>query len=233
MNLNKTNKVLNAYLDQVAAYVRDIKGYHKSSEDKNVKAVLILTETKEMLMSIGEVTVCLPDRIGDVIDSLTGNGIDYDPDIWINSLYETLPTLVQAAKKIFQKEPLPTIKRANSSGIPKALNILKEISKKAEENQERVLILVTGVPGSGKTLLGLHFVYECFDNKNTTVFLSGNDPLVKVLQHELKSDSNVFVKPLRKYIDYYKIKKRETPKEHIVVFDEAQRAWNLERVFRT
>lgn len=78
-----------------------------------------------------------------------------------------------------------------------------------------MLALGTGVPGAGKTLLGLQFVYECFnDNKNkNSIFLSGNGPLVNVLQHAL--DSKVFVQPLRNYVKFYGISKRGIPKKNI------------------
>ncbi|WP_037372220.1 DUF2075 domain-containing protein [Anaerovorax odorimutans] len=219
-----------ADLDQVAAYSRDIKNYHKFSHMKSVSPILIPTKSVSKLKSFGKVTACSPDRLGEIIYSLDGEGIDYDPEAWIDSEYQPLPTLVQAAKKIYIKEPLPYIRKANSVGIPEAIKLLKELSLMAKENEERILALVTGVPGAGKTLLGLQFVYECFkdDNSKQSVFLSGNGPLVEVLQHAL--NSKVFVQPLRNYIKYYGLMKRETTKENIVVFDEAQRAWDLNHV---
>ncbi|ABR49132.1 conserved hypothetical protein [Alkaliphilus metalliredigens QYMF] len=219
-----------ADLDQVSAYSRDIKNYHQFSYNKHVTAVLIPTKSVEKLKEFDQVYACSPDKLGEVIDSLDAEEISYEPKEWLNSPYEPLPTLVQAAKTIFKKEPLPYIRRANSAGIPEAVEELKNISKTAREKEERVLILATGVPGAGKTLLGLKFVYECFkdDSKKQSIFLSGNGPLVDVLQHAL--DSKVFVQPLRHYVKHYGIQKREVPKEHIIVFDEAQRAWDLEHV---
>ncbi|WP_052661459.1 DUF2075 domain-containing protein [Clostridium aceticum] len=222
--------ITRADLDQTAAYGRDIKSYHQISHNKNITALLMPTKTKGKLSKIGPVTICSPDRIGEIIDGLSADGIHYDPEEWLNSGYEPLPTLVQAAKKLYKRKPLPAIRRANSAGIPEAVEVLKDIAQKAREKKERVLALVTGVPGAGKTLLGLQFVYECFedDSSKQSIFLSGNGPLVEVLQHAL--DSKVFVQPLRNYIKYYGVEKRGIPKEHIVVFDEAQRAWDLDHV---
>lgn len=219
-----------ADLDQVSAYTRDIKTYHQFSHNKKVTSVLIPTKIEGRVGLVEQVKVCSPDKLEEILDSLGSEGVDYDPQKWIDSEYEPLPTLVQAAKKIYGKEPLPYIRRANSAGIPEAVEILKQVSKKASDNNERVLALVTGVPGAGKTLLGLQFVHECFEDGNDkqSVFLSGNGPLVDVLQHAL--NNKVFVQPLRNYIKYYGVNKRAVPKEHIVVFDEAQRAWDLEHV---
>lgn len=219
-----------ADLDQVAAYTRDIQSYHKFSHNKKVKGILMPTKSVGKIKEFDGITACSPDKFKEVLDNLHIDEIDYMPDSWLNSEYEPLPTLVQAAKRIYKNETLPYIRRANSAGIPEAVKLLKHISEKASKNEERVLALVTGVPGAGKTLLGLQFVYECFGNEDNkkSVFLSGNGPLVEVLQHAL--DSKVFVQPLRNYVKYYGITKREIPKKHIVVFDEAQRAWDMDHV---
>jgi len=104
-----------------------------------------------------------------------------------------LPSLVGAAKRIFRDEPLPAIKRAESAGIPELLTWLHSLAGDAQRNGERHLVLVSGVPGSGKTLVGLQFVYEHgTDEARSAVLYSGNDPLVQVLQHVL--GSTVFVR---------------------------------------
>lgn len=94
------------------------------------------------------------------------------------------------------------------------------------------LALVTGVPGAGKTLVGLQFVYSTRDNRQShdrdAVFLSGNGPLVKVLQHALKS--NVFVQDVHGFLRQYGGHNGRLPAERIWVYDEAQRAWDAERV---
>lgn len=94
-----------------------------------------------------------------------------------------------------------------------------------------MLALATGVPSSGKTLLGLSFVHDyCTDKSDRKgVFLSGNGPLVEVLQDALQN--KVFVQDLRNFVKHYGVEKRGTPGEHIVVFDEAQRAWDADRVY--
>jgi DNA helicase IV len=95
--------------------------------------------------------------------------------------YEPLPALVAAARRIFEHEPLPQIRRARSAGIPEALESLQRIAGQAQRSGERHLALVTGVPGAGKTLVGLQFVYLTRfsedEAERPAVFLSGNGPL--------------------------------------------------------
>jgi hypothetical protein len=92
--------------------------------------------------------------------------------------------------------------------------------------------LVTGVPGAGKTLVGLQFVYTARldenDARRPAVFLSGNGPLVQVLQHAL--GSTVFVQDVHGFLKQYGGTAQRSPEEHIWVYDEAQRAWDAERV---
>ena len=115
------------------------------------------------------------------------------------------------------------MKKAEAVGIPETLAVIARLTREAETKNERLLILVTGVPGSGKTLVGLRLVYEQSGVESKGTFLSGNGPLVLVLQDALKS--KVFVRDLHAYIKTYGIQDR-TPLEPIVVFDEAQRAWD-------
>ena len=95
---------------------------------------------------------------------------------------------------------------------------------------ESHLVLVTGVPGAGKTLVGLQFVYESHfgetERPAKAVFLSGNAPLVKVLQYTLKS--RVFVQDVLGFLRTYGGSRGALPREHIWVFDEAQRAFDAE-----
>ena len=117
-----------------------------------------------------------------------------DAKAWINSVYAPLPTIVDAAKMFMNRQPLPQIKQVNSTGIPDAIELLKSITEETKTNKTRTLVLITGVPGAGKTYLGLQYVYDiCESNENVnSVYLSGNGPLIKVLTDALHS--NVFVK---------------------------------------
>ncbi len=103
--------------------------------------------------------------------------------------------------------------------------MLGRIAEDAARSGSRAFALVTGVPGAGKTLVGLRLVYERSEEVGTATFLSGNGPLVQVLQDALQS--RVFVRDLHAYIKTYALNLRmKQPDEHVVVFDEAQRAWD-------
>jgi len=100
---------------------------------------------------------------------------------------------------------------------------LKEIANWAEQNSGRALAFVSGVPGAGKTLVGLQFVYDKSDHSSQAIFLSGNGPLVEVLRDALQSKA--FVTDLHAFIKTFG-ETAKVPKQNIVVFDEAQRAWD-------
>lgn len=126
-----------------------------------------------------------------------------DLNSWMDSKYEPIPTIVDAAKMFMKHEELPNIRRVNSTGIPDAIRFLKKLTDDAKENQKHVLALVTGVPEAGKTFLGLQYVYDvCESNENAnSVYLSGNGPLIKVLTDAL--NSNVFVKSIHTVVNEY------------------------------
>ena len=219
----KQDPVLNrSSLDQVAAYARDLAEYHSQSHGIEVAPFLIPTKSKDKNESRDVVTIVSPDKIAPVLDGeVESEPIDLAK--WLEGDYAPLPTLIAAAKMIFSNERLPAIKRAESYGVAKAVQRLKEIVKISEQNSERALAFVSGVPGAGKTLVGLQFVYEESNQDSQAIFLSGNGPLVEVLRDALKSKA--FVSDLHAYIKSYGTTSK-IPKQHIIVFDEAQRAWD-------
>ena len=228
------NKIFQAHIDQVDAYARDLKNYHAGSQQHTVIPILVLTRIKEMGERFDNVTVLSQDTIANFIATQRSseNTTLIDPLTWIHANYSPLPSLIQAARTIWEKKPLPQIKRALSAGIPQTIAELINIARDAKRNNELHLAFVTGVPGAGKTLVGIQLVYENHlddsDIKNNAVFLSGNGPLVKVLQHALKN--SIFVQDVHGFLKQYGGSKSTKPHEHIWVYDEAQRAWDAERV---
>ncbi len=221
-------------IDQVRAYARDLNNYHQDSHNKLVIPFLVLTKSKMLKEEINDVLVISPENLNQVcVDLLSkSHKIKTNVDSWIKSDYVPLPSLVQAARDLFENEPLPQIKRAQSYGIPKTLERLRDIAKNAQNKKEKHLALITGVPGAGKTLVGLQFVYSShlFDSQDTSqaVFLSGNGPLINVLQHALKN--KIFVQDVHGFLKTYGGDSDRVPNEHIWIYDEAQRAWDSEKV---
>ncbi len=221
-------------VDQVLAYGRDLAEYHGGSHNLKVNRILSLDGTTLEPQLANDVWIVGGKRLSRCLDHLADDPPCKAPDIeqWVRSDYSPLPTLVKAARRIFAEEPLPQIRRASSAGIPEALTALQNAASCAAKNGERHISFVTGVPGAGKTLVGLQFVHTTRltneDGERPAVFLSGNGPLVKVLQHALKS--RVFVQAVHDFLVRYGGNAKRLPDEHIWVYDEAQRAWDSERV---
>jgi hypothetical protein len=212
-------------VDQTLGYIRDLHDYHSGSAGRPCAGMLVLAGAKEQAavmrdgIPVGDAT-----SIPRYLMEFASDGT-HDLGEWLHSEYEPLPTLVEAARRIFRDEPLPHVKTALSAGIPQALEVLGSIVDRDAETGSRSVAFVTGVPGAGKTLVGLRLVHERAEMHGRATFLSGNGPLVQVLQDAL--DSKVFVRDLHQFIKTYALNKRKSvPSEHVVVFDEAQRAWD-------
>jgi hypothetical protein len=227
-----------ADVDQVQAYARDLREYHAACHERHIVPILVLLGYRGDVVRRGEVIVTRADCLHEQILAMTSQGAFHAPDAlgWLRAAYDPLPSLVHASRRIFEREPLPQIKRAASAGLPHALARLLSIAAEARADGSRRLVLVTGVPGSGKTLLGLQLVHaEALDaladpgaHGTPGVLLSGNDPLVDVLQYALKS--RAFVQKLKTFLLEYHGSSDATPPEHVLVFDEAQRAWDASKV---
>lgn len=225
--------VKRAHMDQVLAYSRDVKFYHGMSHKMSVTPILITTGFDGKSYQIDEVLVLNKNEINSFVNDLIGIDEAYqNPLEWINSDYIPLPSVLQAARMIFQHEDLPKIKSAQSAGIPQTIEKLSEIAKSAKETNSNHLALVTGVPGSGKTLVGLQLVYSLdrLNQEINGVFLSGNGPLVDVLQYALGKQSKSFVQPVHNFLKEYGGKSTSLPHEKVWIYDEAQRAWDSQRV---
>jgi len=234
-------RVLAADVDQVNCYARDLKSYHSECHDRNIAPFLVPLGYAGPVERRGNVVVTPAEKLPSQILALTSAGTlkRPDPARWLRGRYAPLPGLAQAARTLYQRAPLPRIKRADSAGIPKVVARLLGICSEARRTGTRRLALLTGVPGSGKTLVGLQLVHGAeldqlvnADEPGTAapgVFLSGNGPLVDVLQHALGKRKD-FVQPLRNFLVEYTARSTTSPPEHVIVFDEAQRAWDAKQV---
>lgn len=232
LEFKKKEKVLRADLDQVAAYCRDIQEYHYESRNKRVLPYLVVTKMQEIeTISENGVHICSGDMLFKALcKAVPGKVTACKIETWLQSNYEPLPTIVEAARMIMEREELPHIRRVNSTGIPEAIKYLTTITNYAREQKKHILALVTGVPGSGKTFLGLQFVYDVGrgEDRASSVYLSGNASLVSVLTDALKS--GVFVKNLHKIVEEYLKNEAKDFSNNVIVFDEGQRAWDKERM---
>jgi DUF2075 family protein len=219
-------------VDQAGAYARDIREYHFESRDKDVKAVLVLTRAKGIHPTNNAgVTVCSGDCLAETIEAKqTATVTACDLSAWMDSKYEPLPTIVEAARMFMKNEELPHIRRVQSTVIPQTLENLKKLTDHARDTKAHTIAFVTGVPGSGKTYLGLQYVYDIQGHGGAvnSVYLSGNGPLVKVLTDAL--GSNVFVKDLHKVENEFLRNGAPDFSNNVLVFDEGQRAWDTKQM---
>jgi hypothetical protein len=235
-----------AGLDQVLAYARDLRAYHAECHDRPVVPVLVVSTADAATRVTDGAWVVGPHGVHALLEhlarTLSGPPLAFDAFLREDA-YEPLPSIVQAARRLFEHGDLPFIKRARARTDP-ALAAITAIAKEAAATRTRHLVVLTGVPGSGKTLVGLQLAHAHWlddlavsraggKRSSPAVFLSGNGPLVQVLQDALKSaggGGRTFVQPVKSYVDHYSGRAHRIPPEHLVVFDEAQRAHDAERV---
>ena len=234
-----------ADLDQAAAYARDLECYHRECHGRTVLPVLVPTGARGYIGERLGVHIAGPDALDELIASLPAaeSEAPLTPERFLSlDAYCPLPTLVQAARELFMERRVRWIEKAHAATEP-ALAEIERIIRDAHATRSRRLILLSGIPGSGKTLVGLRVVHEHYLDDLASlrngrkasapaVFLSGNDPLVTVLQYELKGargGGKVFVRRVKDYVAKYS-KSNAVPPEHVLIFDEAQRAFDAEQV---
>ena len=238
-----------ADLDQAAAYARDLRAYHRECHKRDVEAILVPTRATGSAHRADGVLVVAPDRLDEIVGDLAersgGDGPSLD-DFLHDDAYCPLPTLVEAARELFESRTVREIWRARAATEP-AVKAIAEIAHEAARTRTRHLVLVTGVPGSGKTLVGMRAVHARFlddlavERKSGRpavpgLYLTGNGPLAEVLQYELRragGGGRTFVRHIKDYLDRYIPRPERIPPEHLLVFDEAQRAFSPEKVADT
>ena len=249
LELKSKSQVVQADLDQVAAYARDLRAYHRECETRPVLPVLVLMRATGNVALRGDVRIVGPDAIDQLVDQpvsdLADRSVTVDSFLAPDA-YRPLPSLIEAARELLEHGDLRRIKRANAATQP-TIESLATIARSAAATKTRHLVLVTGLPGSGKTLVGLQLAHARFldelavprdDGRPTApaVFLSGNGPLVQVLQYELKGaggSGKAFVRDVKAYVARYSSRRELVPPEHVLIFDEAQRAFDAAQVAET
>lgn len=247
--------------DQVYDYALDLKNFHKESGDKLIVPILIATEAPSFNNSIvidnkvmGPLK-CNEFGIGNLITNIVSSFKEesFSYDGWISSEYFPTPTIIEAAQALYTNHSVMDIARndAGAKNLTLTTNALNEIISFSKQNHRKSICFVTGVPGAGKTLVGLNLGIQKSDliKEDHAVFLSGNFPLVEVLQEalvrdklkkmkdlnekvnksEVKRKTNAFIQIIHKYRDSY-INNNNIPPEHVVIYDEAQRSWNSEKI---
>jgi len=249
LELKGKDRHTRADLDQTAAYARDLRAYHRECHQRPVHAILVPTHAKGLREVVDGVLVVAPDLLDQVVAELAAQAGSSGPDLGQflhEDSYCPLPTLVEAARELFESRTVREIWRARASTEP-AVEAIQAITNEAARTQTRHLVLVSGVPGAGKTLVGMRAVHARYlDDLAVTrergkpavpgLYLTGNGPLAEVLQYELKragGGGTAFVRHIKSYLDRYVSHPTLVPPEHLLVFDEAQRAFSADKVADT
>lgn len=247
--------------DQVYDYALDLQNFQKESSNKLLVPILVPTDAPVHALAVNKVgrivepIYCNRHNIAAAITAVSGlyNEPKFDYEQWENSEYLPTPTIVEAAQALYQGHNVRDITRSDAGAknltvTTEKVNDIIEFSKK---NNRKSICFVTGVPGAGKTLAGLNIAIEhsgAHDGERA-VFLSGNYPLVTVLQEALARDkvkrdeegnqkvtkgeakraTAAFIQIIHKYRDSF-VGNTNMPPERVAIFDEAQRAWTQDKI---
>jgi len=243
-------------IDQVMDYALDLKNFHQKSIDKIIAPIEVSTKAQNIINKLDKYgdnifkpLLCNEYDLGKVIKDVAGKfgREQINTTLWENSIYMPTPTIIEAAQALYKGHNVKEISRSDSgaTNLNETTSRINKIIEKAKNDKIKAICFITGVPGAGKTLAGLNIANERhkFDENEHAVFLSGNGPLVDVLQEALarnqKKESNIskkdairkaksFIQIIHHFRDEALISEKP-PTEKVVIFDEAQRAWTREQ----
>ncbi|PHS69969.1 MAG: hypothetical protein COB23_04785 [Methylophaga sp.] len=255
------NKFLRADIEQVMDYALDLSNFHEGSHHASIVPVLIGTDVdREPITNIsvpeGNIfsPICINGKmlrsmILQVLDVTAGDTIEAQK--WEESGYKPTPTIIEATLALYNGHSVAEISRsdAGATNLSNTSASVAEVIEKSRSSLEKSIVFVTGVPGSGKTLVGLNIATTYIDKDEDlySVFLSGNGPLVSILQEALardkvargdirigqaRSEVKAFIQNIHHFRDDGLADLSKKPPEHVVLFDEAQRAWNKEQTVK-
>ena len=247
--------------DQVYDYALDLRNFQKESHNKLIVPIMvstnapryqnILTERERIIEPIR----CNAQNLGVSIKYIAQqyNELDFNYALWENSEYLPTPTIVEAAQALYRGHNVHEITRsdAGAENLTVTTDEINRIIENSKANGRKSICFVTGVPGAGKTLVGLNIAIQRSNAQQGehAVFLSGNFPLVTVLQEALARDkveqekqrggkisksealrsTSAFIQIIHKYRDSF-VGNNNVPPERVAIFDEAQRAWTQDMI---
>ncbi len=247
---------------QVEEYCLDLGDFHEASADAEIKPILLTGQTgargtPRLPFGAPGLTCILADQLAEAVTGLHsqfGHGEIIDGEAWDNAPYRPVPTIIEAAEMMFSGHGVREIGHAHASAenLTTTAEHLVQTVLRARVEGRHIMCFVTGVPGAGKTLTGLHVVHDPrlgrlgARRREGATYLSGNGPLVEVLREALARDEAAregirkldarrhaarAIQNVHEFIwDNYG--RDDAPWEHAIIFDEAQRAWDARQVNR-
>ena len=236
-------------IDQVIDYALDLRNFHEGSHYANLIPILIAEKAPifennfQTIQNLDHAILLNAHNLHEFFKPYDSNSL-MDVAAWEQSSYKPTPTIIEAAQALYQNHDVEEITRsdAGAKNLSATANCISNIIEQAKQGNKKAICFVTGVPGAGKTLAGLNIANQRLKvaEDEHAVFLSGNGPLVQVLQEALArnraiknkikketalKETRAFIQNIHHFRDEY-LKNSQAPTEKVVVFDEAQRAWN-------
>ncbi len=256
-------------IDQADGYGYALKNFHAASKDRYVAPLLIATRAPDSACSkdsdlgidgLFSLFKANPAKMMDYINAVSAKYggkrefTEEDFKAWITSPFKANPTIIDSARAIYSNNKVQELWMfdAGEENLSVTEDTVREIVKEAKENKKKVICFVTGVPGAGKTLVGLDIAgksrHEAEDDETKAIFFSGNGPLINVLTAQLGRDAyeqhpehfpnqNRATMDVKSFIQDLHAFKRDivsssdpTPDENVLIFDEAQRVWDADKL---
>ena len=245
---------------QAVDYCMDLRDFHAASHAATLLPILCATNAGVRTLDPIEgrgllgIRYVNGDTLRDLMSELalrqsTTGAEQIDLEAWTRAPYRPVPTIIEAAELLYAEHDVAEI--AHAAADVQNLTItaarIVENIRLAREQNRKVICFITGVPGSGKTLVGLNAVHDAGVRHlvgRSSAFLSGNTPLVFVLREALACDTarrtdttlrdarqavKSEIQGLMSFLEQYlEVEPDRAPHEHVVIFDEAQRAWDAE-----
>ncbi|QDT33930.1 DUF2075 domain-containing protein [Thalassoglobus polymorphus] len=252
-----------AAIDQVWDYALDLKNFHETSHDRIIAPVLVATAATtgadkrfaRLHDDVYNPILSNSNNLLHVITSVLAEtcGENRCVDDWEKGRYSPTPTIIEAAQALYSGHLVEEITRndASATNLTLTTNAIENVIHSAKREKQKYICFVTGVPGAGKTLVGLDIATSHTNKAEDlhSVFLSGNGPLVAVLREALARDKvhrekemgrkakksealsevKMFIQNVHHFRDECLVDSDRPPIEHVAIFDEAQRAWNLDQ----
>jgi hypothetical protein len=247
---------------QAEDYALDLRDFHSESLGRRIIPIAVSSnaESRELIPSGFYYDLVRPALLTNAADlfkviveayesQTDSNEPAIHPEAWDESAYRPVPTIIEAAEALYAGHDVREIaaSHAGNENLNITSQLIIDLVKRAQERHEKIACFVTGIPGAGKTLAGLNVVHNPAlrrEGRPPGVFLSGNGPLVKVIRAAidrdfkrrtigvvLRDNTGTFIQNVHQFIK--EERNRElAPSENVIVFDEAQRAWNAEQTAR-
>lgn len=251
--------------EQVWDYALDLKNFHAASHTAPIFPILVATEAgdSDQAWEAAHADGVRPpyrtnksrlvDALRQAVSLTSLEGLRLDGATWGTAAYQPTPTIIEAAQALYARHTVDAISRsdAGAKNLTVTSQTVEEVIDAAARERFKAIVFVTGVPGAGKTLVGLNVATRRRRSEEAThaVFLSGNGPLVAVLREALTRDELARqrqagravrkgvvaqqVKPFIQNVHHFRddgvrtLATSEAPHDRVVIFDEAQRAWDL------